>query len=108
MYMLLISVKGTPPEGGGEVFSLQQVCADKNQIINCWVCANIFYFAGSQGMSNAFRRYWGSLRWFSIPASAGFAYICYQQFFHIKKREQRKIASGNYVPDQWQVRIDGI
>lgn len=54
MYMLLISVKGTPPEGGGEVFSLQQVCADKNQIINCWVCANIFYFCRLSGDEQCF------------------------------------------------------
>lgn len=48
----------------------------------------------------------GTLRWFSIPASVGFAYVCYQQLWHVKEREERKLKSGELVqPRQWQVRL---
>ena len=48
----------------------------------------------------------GTLRWFSIPASVGFAYVCYQQFWHIKEREERKLKSGELEqPSHWQVRL---
>jgi phosphatidylserine decarboxylase len=65
-----------------------------------------FSHAGSRRFVNGFRRYWVSLKWFSIPASVGFAYICYQQYGHIKKREKRKIAHGDpedLLANQWQV-----
>lgn len=52
------------------------------------------------------RSYLGTLRWFSIPASVGFAYVCYQQFWHIKEREERRLKSGGSVePSQWRVRL---
>ncbi|XP_031556691.1 phosphatidylserine decarboxylase proenzyme, mitochondrial-like isoform X2 [Actinia tenebrosa] len=63
---------------------------------------------GSWRFISGFRRYWVSLKWFSIPASVGFAYICYQQYGHIKKRENRKIASGDpedLIANQWQVAL---
>jgi len=50
--------------------------------------------------------YWKSLKWFSIPASVGFAYIAYLQFRHIQKRERRYIEKGDpqsLVLDTWQV-----
>lgn len=53
------------------------------------------------------RSYLGTLRWFSIPASVGFAYICYQQFWHVKEREERRLKSGELVA-QWQVRDDCV
>ena len=56
------------------------------------------------------RGYWKSLKWFSIPAGVGFAYICYLQWGHIKERERRK--SRSCGPDgtptilkDWQVDI---
>ncbi|EDO37001.1 predicted protein [Nematostella vectensis] len=63
---------------------------------------------GSWRFSHGLRRYLATLRWFSIPASVGFAYICYQQYSHIKKREQRKILSsapGDLIADQWLVSL---
>jgi len=57
-------------------------------------------------LGTAVRNYFGTLRWFSIPASVGFAYVCYQQFWHIKEREKRKLEAGEFVePSQWQVRL---
>ena len=53
------------------------------------------------------RSYLGTLRWFSIPASVGFAYICYQQFWHVKEREERRLKSGQLVA-QWQVSDDCV
>lgn len=50
--------------------------------------------------------YWKSLKWFSIPASVGFAYIAYLQFRHIQKRERRYIEQGDpqsLVIESWQV-----
>ena len=50
--------------------------------------------------------YWKSLKWVSIPASVGFAYIAYLQFRHIQKRERRQIAKGDpqsLVLETWQV-----
>ena len=48
-----------------------------------------------------------SLKWVPIPLSVGFAYICYQQYGHIKKREQRKTLGiskpEDYLASQWQV-----
>ncbi|XP_072035049.1 phosphatidylserine decarboxylase proenzyme, mitochondrial-like isoform X2 [Amphiura filiformis] len=48
-----------------------------------------------------------SLKWVPIPLSVGFAYICYQQYGHIKKRERRKalgVASPeDYLASQRQV-----
>jgi len=56
--------------------------------------------------AHGFRQYWDSLKWFSIPASLGFAYICYQQYGHIRKREQRKLLESDpeqYLAKNWQV-----
>lgn len=61
---------------------------------------------GAKRLGTAVRSYLGTLRWFSIPASVGFAYVCYQQFWHIKEREKRKLKSGeSSEPSQWQVRL---
>lgn len=59
---------------------------------------------GAQRLGTAVRSYLGTLRWFSIPASVGFAYICYQQFWHVKEREERRLKSGELVA-QWQVAL---
>lgn len=40
-----------------------------------------------------FTRYMKSLQWFHIPLSVGFAFLAFQQFRHIRKREQYKHAS---------------
>ena len=62
--------------------------------------------SGAKRLGTAVRSYLGTLRWFSIPASVGFAYVCYQQFWHIKEREERKLKAGESVePSQWQVRL---
>ena len=37
----------------------------------------------------------------------GFAYICYQQFWHVKEREERRLKSGELVA-QWHVRDDCV
>ncbi|XP_067034227.1 phosphatidylserine decarboxylase proenzyme, mitochondrial-like isoform X1 [Acropora muricata] len=61
---------------------------------------------GVRRLGTAVRSYLGTLRWFSIPASVGFAYVCYQQFWHIKEREERKLKSGELEqPIQWQVAL---
>lgn len=61
---------------------------------------------GARRLGTAVRSYLGTLRWFSIPASVGFAYVCYQQLWHIKEREERKLKSGDCVePSQWQVAL---
>lgn len=61
---------------------------------------------GAKRLHTAVRSYLGTLRWFSIPASVGFAYVCYQQFWHIKEREERRLKSGGSVePSQWQVAL---
>ncbi|XP_020607779.1 phosphatidylserine decarboxylase proenzyme, mitochondrial-like isoform X2 [Orbicella faveolata] len=61
---------------------------------------------GAKRLGTAVRSYFGTLRWFSIPASVGFAYVCYQQFWHIKEREKRKLEAGESVePSQWQVAL---
>lgn len=62
---------------------------------------------GAQRLGTAVRSYLGTLRWFSIPASVGFAYICYQQFWHVKEREERRLKSGELVA-QWQVTDDCV
>eukprot|EP00112_Aurelia_sp_Birch-Aquarium-sp1_P024560 Seg782.21 transcript_id=Seg782.21/GoldUCD/mRNA.D3Y31 product="Phosphatidylserine decarboxylase proenzyme mitochondrial" protein_id=Seg782.21/GoldUCD/D3Y31 len=58
--------------------------------------------------SSGFTAYWKSLKWFSIPASVGFAYIGYLQFRHIQKREKRNLGHGepqSLLLDNWQVEI---
>ncbi|XP_030847302.1 phosphatidylserine decarboxylase proenzyme, mitochondrial isoform X2 [Strongylocentrotus purpuratus] len=53
--------------------------------------------------------YWRSLKWVPIPFSVGFAYICYQQYGHIKKRENRHIRGSQSIEDslakEWQVNL---
>ena len=51
-----------------------------------------------------------SLKWVPIPVGVGFAYIGYQQYGHIKEREQRFMQSAEHPEDilakDWQVLID--
>ena len=65
------------------------------------------YNAGQdKSFARSVQQYWASLKWFSIPASVGFAYICYQQFWHIRRREQHRIQSSEtpeLVANSWQV-----
>ena len=68
------------------------------------LCA-IFPETGKTGENSS---YWKSLKWFSIPASVGFAYIAYLQFRHIQERERRNMAQGApqaLVLEEWQVTI---
>lgn len=61
---------------------------------------------GARRLGTAVRNYMRTLRWFSIPASVGFAYVCYQQFWHIREREKRKLHAGESLePSQWQVAL---
>ncbi|XP_071848651.1 phosphatidylserine decarboxylase proenzyme, mitochondrial-like isoform X2 [Apostichopus japonicus] len=50
-----------------------------------------------------------NLKWVPIPLGIGFAYICYQQYGHIKKREQRMIQGASSVEEtlakDWQVTL---
>ena len=57
--------------------------------------------------SNALVRYLGSLKWVPIPVSVGFAYIAYQQYGHVVKRERRLLNENepaNLVAKDWQVK----
>lgn len=59
-----------------------------------------------KGFARSLQQYWASVKWFSIPASVGFAYICYQQFGHIRRREQHRLQtseSSDFIADSWQV-----
>ncbi|XP_071945285.1 phosphatidylserine decarboxylase proenzyme, mitochondrial-like [Antedon mediterranea] len=55
------------------------------------------------------RNYLRNLKWFPIPLSVGFGYICYQQYFHIKKRELRHVYEAEIPEDlllkNWQVTL---
>ena len=58
-----------------------------------------------QQIRASFRRYLGSIRWFHIPAAAGFALIGYQQYRHIRDRERRKLqtrTAEELVIPSWQ------
>ncbi|EDV26263.1 uncharacterized protein TRIADDRAFT_22345 [Trichoplax adhaerens] len=59
-------------------------------------------------MRISFRRYLGSMRWFHIPAAAGFALVGYQQYRHIRDRERRKLQTQTpeeLVIPSWQVTL---
>lgn len=59
-----------------------------------------------QRIRASFRRYLGSIRWFHIPAAAGFAMVGYQQYRHITDRERRKLqtqTAEELVIPSWQV-----
>ncbi|XP_072164096.1 phosphatidylserine decarboxylase proenzyme, mitochondrial-like isoform X1 [Diadema setosum] len=65
------------------------------------------HHSSSASSSRGLLGYWRSLRWVPIPLSVGFAYICYQQYGHIKKREERHIRGAKSVDEslakEWQV-----
>ncbi|XP_035209198.1 phosphatidylserine decarboxylase proenzyme, mitochondrial-like isoform X2 [Stegodyphus dumicola] len=48
---------------------------------------------------NPLLRYFRTLKWTPIPLGVGFAYIAYQQFRHVKKRESSKIATASDPSD---------
>ncbi|XP_022086416.1 phosphatidylserine decarboxylase proenzyme, mitochondrial-like isoform X3 [Acanthaster planci] len=60
-------------------------------------------------ITKGFVNYGRNLKWVPIPLGVGFAYICYQQYGHIKKRERRRELSSNDIADrlatQWQINI---
>ncbi|XP_078599811.1 phosphatidylserine decarboxylase proenzyme, mitochondrial-like isoform X1 [Branchiostoma floridae x Branchiostoma japonicum] len=63
----------------------------------------------SGSRSKGFRGYLRSLKWYPIPLAVGFAYISYQQYGHIRKREDRRVAAVQdptdlLLPD-WTVQI---
>ncbi|KAI8504841.1 hypothetical protein Bbelb_169500 [Branchiostoma belcheri] len=49
--------------------------------------------SGSGSKSKGFRGYLRSLKWYPIPLAVGFAYISYQQYGHIRRREDRRVAA---------------
>ncbi|KAJ8043535.1 hypothetical protein HOLleu_10657 [Holothuria leucospilota] len=63
----------------------------------------------TQFVGAGFVGYLRNLKWVPIPLGVGFAYISYQQYGHIKKREQRKILGAKSIEDtlakDWQVGI---
>lgn len=63
----------------------------------------------TQFVGAGFVGYLRNLKWVPIPLGVGFAYISYQQYRHIKKREQRKILGAKSIEDtlakDWQVGI---
>ncbi|XP_020910438.1 phosphatidylserine decarboxylase proenzyme, mitochondrial isoform X2 [Exaiptasia diaphana] len=76
----------------------------------CWseLFGEPHHYSYSGRFTHGFKRYWASLKWFSIPASLGFAYICFQQYGHIKKREKNKISHSNpeeLLAKNWQVAL---
>ncbi|XP_014663629.1 PREDICTED: phosphatidylserine decarboxylase proenzyme-like [Priapulus caudatus] len=63
---------------------------------------------GKQGQgqsTNMLARYLRSLKWVPIPMGVGFAYICYQQFGHIRKREKRVLGESIDLARDWQVMV---
>ncbi|KAG8177573.1 hypothetical protein JTE90_011739 [Oedothorax gibbosus] len=48
---------------------------------------------------NPVLRYFRTLKWTPIPLGLGFAYIAYQQFRHVKKRENAKLTSSSNPSD---------
>ncbi|XP_066290998.1 phosphatidylserine decarboxylase proenzyme, mitochondrial-like isoform X1 [Branchiostoma lanceolatum] len=63
----------------------------------------------SGSRSKGFRGYLRSLKWYPIPLAVGFAYISYQQYGHIRRREDRRVAAVQdptdlLLPD-WTVQI---
>ena len=52
--------------------------------------------------------YFSRLKWVPIPVTVGFAYIGYQQYGHIKKREERKLNTASdpeeLLANDWNVR----
>lgn len=72
-------------------------------------------YKGSQNSSRTqfvgagFVGYLRNLKWVPIPLGVGFAYISYQQYGHIKKREQRKILGAKSIEDtlakDWQISL---
>lgn len=49
--------------------------------------------------------YFRRLKWVSIPLSLGFAYLAYQQFWHVYKREKSKITSGTQLATDFEVTL---
>nr|XP_054768520.1 uncharacterized protein LOC129276104 [Lytechinus pictus] len=80
-------------------------------ILNHKQCSGSKRFSSSNTgpSSSGVAGYWRSLKWVPIPFSVGFAYICYQQYGHIKKRENRHIRGSQSIEDslakEWQVSI---
>ena len=61
----------------------------------------------SDSSTNPFVSYIQSLKWVPIPIGVGFAYIGYQQYGHIRHREQQFIQNAEHPEDilakDWQV-----
>ncbi len=50
--------------------------------------------------------YWKRLKWVPIPVGVGFAYIGYQQYGHVKKREELKLKESepeDLLANDWVV-----
>lgn len=66
-------------------------------------------FTGRRGFAGAIYNYFSSLKWVPIPLGVGFAYVSYQQFGHVVKREEMKLASStdpeDMIVNDWVVRI---
>ena len=65
------------------------------------------FFTDQSSLGQAFLSYLKRLRWVPIPLGVGFAYISYQQYGHVREREERKVKSVNSAQDllakDWQV-----
>ena len=56
------------------------------------MCSRVFVEHDGEKGGNAFFAYLQSLKWVPIPLGVGFAYIGYQQYGHVVKREERKMS----------------
>lgn len=85
----------------------KNICTIYNKCLPALNFHSYIYNAGqNRTFTRPFQQYWASLKWFSIPASVGFAFICYQQFWHIRRREYRNIHSSDSshrLAEGWQV-----
>ena len=69
---------------------------------------NIFSGKTASHKDNGGSSYFGRLKWIPIPVTVGFAYIGYQQYRHIRKREERKLNTVSdpeeLLANDWTVR----
>ena len=66
-------------------------------------------FQGKQHLAKTMEALiFGRLKWIPIPVTVGFAYIGYQQYRHIRKREERKLNTVSdpeeLLANDWTVR----
>jgi len=59
------------------------------------------------GQSHEKKKTWFGMEWFYIPAGVGFGLICFIQFRHILRREQKTLEGTNsrFALTQWQIDV---